>query len=155
MINLAFGVTTRHDPSSSAATVFPALEMERAGVDHRSAQLFDRRDCLWCQSADVYAEINSIDDAPRPCPPVEGARCAQRQKLQPAPPRTAATGRGRRARGRYALGGRGRLALRDGHDIWSPMATPRSNIMCRSMCFTTMWSNSIPGRRSATPRRWS
>ena len=31
MVNLALGVTTRHDPSSRSALVFPALEMVRAG----------------------------------------------------------------------------------------------------------------------------
>ncbi len=32
MLNLAMGITTRHDPSSSAATAFPAVEMQRAGL---------------------------------------------------------------------------------------------------------------------------
>ena len=63
MVNLALGVTTRHDPSSSAATVFPALEMERAGllIGPRS---FSTGEIIYgAKSAGVYAQIDSLDDA--------------------------------------------------------------------------------------------
>jgi imidazolonepropionase-like amidohydrolase/Tol biopolymer transport system component len=63
MVNLAMGVTTRHDPSSSAATVFPALEMQRAGllIGPRS---FSTGEIIYgAKSADVYAQIDSLDDA--------------------------------------------------------------------------------------------
>lgn len=63
MINLALGVTTRHDPSSSARTVFPALEMTRAGkiVGPRS---FSTAEIVYgARAAGVYAQIDSYDDA--------------------------------------------------------------------------------------------
>ncbi|MGH6786464.1 MAG: amidohydrolase family protein, partial [Novosphingobium sp.] len=63
MVNLALGVTTRHDPSSSAATVFPALEMIRAGklIGPRS---FSTAEIVYgAKSPGVYAQIDSLDDA--------------------------------------------------------------------------------------------
>ena len=63
MINLALGVTTRHDPSSSARTVFPALEMTRAGkiVGPRT---FSTAEIVYgARAAGVYAQIDSYDDA--------------------------------------------------------------------------------------------
>jgi imidazolonepropionase-like amidohydrolase/Tol biopolymer transport system component len=63
MTNLALGVTTRHDPSSSARTVFPALEMVQAGkvIGPRS---FSTAEIVYgAKSAGVYAQIDSYDDA--------------------------------------------------------------------------------------------
>ncbi|MCC6926020.1 amidohydrolase family protein [Novosphingobium sp.] len=63
MVNLALGVTTRHDPSSSATTVFPALEMVRAGklIGPRS---FSTAEIVYgAKAPDVYAQIDSYDDA--------------------------------------------------------------------------------------------
>ena len=63
MVNLALGVTTRHDPSSSARTVFPALEMVRAGkiIGPRS---FSTAEIVYgARSAGVYAQIDSYEDA--------------------------------------------------------------------------------------------
>lgn len=63
MINLAMGVTTRHDPSSSARTVFPTLEMVRAGkiIGPRS---FSTAEIVYgARAAGVYAQIDSYDDA--------------------------------------------------------------------------------------------
>lgn len=63
MVNLAMGVTTRHDPSSSAATVFPALDMQRAGhiVGPRT---FSTGEIIYgAKAPDVYAQIDSLDDA--------------------------------------------------------------------------------------------
>ena len=63
MINLALGVTTRHDPSSSARTVFPALEMTRTGqiVGPRT---FSTAEIVYgAKQAGVYAQIDSYDDA--------------------------------------------------------------------------------------------
>ena len=63
MVNLAMGVTTRHDPSSSAATVFPALEMERAGLIV-GPRTFSTGEIIYgAKSPDVYAQIDSLDDA--------------------------------------------------------------------------------------------
>jgi imidazolonepropionase-like amidohydrolase/Tol biopolymer transport system component len=63
MLNLAMGVTTRHDPSSSAATVFPALEMERAGIIIGPRSFSTGEIVYGAKAADVYAEINGLDDA--------------------------------------------------------------------------------------------
>ena len=63
MVNLAMGVTTRHDPSSSAATVFPALEMQRAGLTIGPRSLSTGEIIYGAKQADVYAQIDSIEDA--------------------------------------------------------------------------------------------
>lgn len=63
MVNLALGVTTRHDPSSRAATVFPALEMERAGLIV-GPRTFSTGEIIYgAKQPDVYAQIDSLDDA--------------------------------------------------------------------------------------------
>ena len=63
MLNLAMGVTTRHDPSSIAATVFPALEMQRAGLIVGPRTFSTGEIVYGAKSAAVYAEINGLDDA--------------------------------------------------------------------------------------------
>ena len=63
MLNLAMGVTTRHDPSSSAATVFPALEMQRSGLIIGPRSFSTGEIVYGAKAADVYAEINGLDDA--------------------------------------------------------------------------------------------
>lgn len=63
MVNLAMGVTTRHDPSSSAATVFPALEMQRAGLTIGPRSFSTGEIIYGAKQADVYAQIDSIEDA--------------------------------------------------------------------------------------------
>lgn len=63
MVNLALGVTTTHDPSSSAATVFPAAEMQRAGK-LLAPRTFSTGEIVYgAKAADVYAQIDSLDDA--------------------------------------------------------------------------------------------
>ena len=63
MVNLAMGVTTRHDPSSSAATVFPALDMQRAGLIV-GPRTFSTGEIIYgAKAPDVYAQIDSLDDA--------------------------------------------------------------------------------------------
>jgi imidazolonepropionase-like amidohydrolase/Tol biopolymer transport system component len=62
-VNLALGVTTRHDPSSRSALVFPALEMVRAGkiIGPRS---FSTGEIVYgAKSPHVYAQIDSKADA--------------------------------------------------------------------------------------------
>ncbi|WP_238475410.1 amidohydrolase family protein [Sphingomonas cavernae] len=62
-VNLALGVTTTHDPSSSAATVFPASEMQRAGK-LLAPRTFSTGEIVYgAKAADVYAQINSLEDA--------------------------------------------------------------------------------------------
>ena len=63
MTNLALGVTTRHDPSSSAATVFPALEMQRAGAILGPRSFSTGEIVYGAKAADIYAQIDSLDDA--------------------------------------------------------------------------------------------
>lgn len=63
MLELAMGITTRHDPSSSAATVFPALEMLRAGLIIGPRSFSTGEIVYGAKAADIYAEINSLDDA--------------------------------------------------------------------------------------------
>ncbi|MCC6479305.1 MAG: PD40 domain-containing protein [Sphingomonadaceae bacterium] len=63
MVNLALGVTTRHDPSSRSALVFPALEMVRAGkiIGPRS---FSTGEIVYgAKMPQVYAQIDSKADA--------------------------------------------------------------------------------------------
>ncbi len=63
MINLALGVTTRHDPSSRAALVYPALEMVRTGATIGPRSFSTGEIVYGAKSPGVYAEINSLDDA--------------------------------------------------------------------------------------------
>jgi imidazolonepropionase-like amidohydrolase/Tol biopolymer transport system component len=63
MANLAFGTTTIHDPSARAAEIFVASEMQRAGMI-LSPRIFSTGEIIYgAKAADVYAEINSLDDA--------------------------------------------------------------------------------------------
>ena len=63
MVNLALGVTTRHDPSSSARTVFPALEMTRSGAI-LGPRTFSTAEIVYgARASDVYAQIDSYEDA--------------------------------------------------------------------------------------------
>jgi len=63
MLNLAMGITTRHDPSSSAATAFPAVEMQRAGLIVGPRSFSTGEIVYGAKNADVYAQIDSFDDA--------------------------------------------------------------------------------------------
>ncbi|PLK25776.1 amidohydrolase family protein [Novosphingobium sp. TH158] len=63
LANLAFGVTTRHDPSSRAALVYPQLEMQRAGLVLGPRSFSTGEIVYGAKSPQVYAEINSYDDA--------------------------------------------------------------------------------------------
>jgi imidazolonepropionase-like amidohydrolase len=63
MANLAFGTTTIHDPSARSAEIFPAAEMQRAGM-RLQPRTFSTGEIIYgAKAADVYAEINSYDDA--------------------------------------------------------------------------------------------
>jgi imidazolonepropionase-like amidohydrolase/Tol biopolymer transport system component len=63
MANLAFGTTTIHDPSSRAAEIFVASEMQRAGKI-LAPRIFSTGEIIYgAKAPGVYAEINSIDDA--------------------------------------------------------------------------------------------
>ena len=61
--NLAFGTTTIHDPSSRAAEIFVASEMQRAGLI-LAPRIFSTGEIVYgAKAPDVYAEINSYEDA--------------------------------------------------------------------------------------------
>jgi imidazolonepropionase-like amidohydrolase/Tol biopolymer transport system component len=63
MVNLAMGTTTIHDPSARAAEIFVASELQRAGKI-LSPRIFSTGEVIYgAKDPDVYAEINSLDDA--------------------------------------------------------------------------------------------
>ncbi|HWI85745.1 MAG TPA: amidohydrolase, partial [Sphingomonas sp.] len=63
IVNLAMGTTTIHDPSARSAEIFPASEMERAGKII-APRIFSTGEIIYgAKAPDVYAEINSYDDA--------------------------------------------------------------------------------------------
>ena len=116
MLNLAMGITTRHDPSSSAATAFPAVEMQRAGLIIGPRSFSTGEIVYGAKAADVYAQINSLDDAlahvrrlkAQGAHSVKNYNQPRREQRQQVVAAAIA--------GKYALGGRRRLAVRDGHE---------------------------------------
>ena len=63
MANLAFGTTTVHDPSSRSAEIFPAAEMQRAGL-RLQPRTFSTGEIIYgAKAAGVYADIGSYEDA--------------------------------------------------------------------------------------------
>ncbi|CAA9482507.1 MAG: tolB protein precursor, periplasmic protein involved in the tonb-independent uptake of group A colicins [uncultured Sphingomonadaceae bacterium] len=61
--NLAMGTTTVHDPSNRASEIFAAAEMQRAGLI-LAPRIFSTGEIVYgAKAADVYAEINGLDDA--------------------------------------------------------------------------------------------
>ncbi|MBY0520067.1 MAG: amidohydrolase family protein, partial [Sphingomonas sp.] len=63
IVNLAMGTTTIHDPSSRAAEIFVAAEMQRAGKI-LAPRTFSTGEIIYgAKAAGVYAEINSYEDA--------------------------------------------------------------------------------------------
>ena len=60
--NLAFGVTTAHDPSANTGTVFTLSEMVRAGVIV-GPRIFSTGTILYGADGDFKATVNNLDDA--------------------------------------------------------------------------------------------
>ncbi|WP_374408423.1 amidohydrolase family protein [Pelagerythrobacter sp.] len=61
--NLAMGVTTIHDPSSSASMIFAAAERQRAGM-LLGPRIFSTGEIVYgAKAAGVYARIDSYEDA--------------------------------------------------------------------------------------------
>jgi len=61
--NLALGTTTIHDPSARSSEIFVAAELQRAGKIV-GPRIFSTGEIVYgAKSADVYAQIDSIDDA--------------------------------------------------------------------------------------------
>ncbi len=63
MAHLAFGVTTVHDPSSTASLIFPSAEMQRAGIILGPRTYSTAEIVYGAKSASRYALINSYEDA--------------------------------------------------------------------------------------------
>ncbi len=62
LANLAFGVTTEHNPSADTAAVFAASEMQQAGVVV-APRTFSTGTILYGATQFISAPVNSIDDA--------------------------------------------------------------------------------------------
>jgi imidazolonepropionase-like amidohydrolase/Tol biopolymer transport system component len=63
MAHLAFGVTTVHDPSSTSSEIFPAAEMQRAGVI-LAPRTFSTGEIVYgAKSPGRFAAIDSYEDA--------------------------------------------------------------------------------------------
>jgi imidazolonepropionase-like amidohydrolase len=62
LANLAFGVTTTHDPSNPTETVFTNAEMVRAG-ELVGPRVFSTGTILYGADGDFKAVVNSLDDA--------------------------------------------------------------------------------------------
>lgn len=60
--NLAFGVTTAHDPSANTETVFTLAELQKSGK-MTGPRLFSTGIILYGADGDFKAKINSLDDA--------------------------------------------------------------------------------------------
>lgn len=61
--HLAFGVTTVHDPSNTASHVFPAAEMQRAGLI-LAPRIFSTAEIVYgARAPSRYALINDLEDA--------------------------------------------------------------------------------------------
>jgi imidazolonepropionase-like amidohydrolase/Tol biopolymer transport system component len=63
LVDLALGVTTRHDPSSRSALVFPSLEMVRSGATIGPRSFSTGEIVYGAKSPGVYAQIDGINDA--------------------------------------------------------------------------------------------
>jgi Tol biopolymer transport system component/imidazolonepropionase-like amidohydrolase len=60
--NLAFGITTMHDPSATTETVFSQVELQRAG-ELVGPRVFSTGTILYGADGDFKAVVNSLDDA--------------------------------------------------------------------------------------------
>lgn len=62
MVNLAFGVTTSHDPSANTETVFTLSELQKSG-QLIGPRLYSTGFILYGADGDFKAEINNLEDA--------------------------------------------------------------------------------------------
>jgi hypothetical protein len=111
---LAFGVTTVHDPSNDTSSVFAASELQRAGLVV-GPRIFSTGTILYGAMAPFKAEIASLEDARSTCA-AEGDRGVLGEELQPAASRAAPAGAGGGARARDDGGAGGRRAVPAQHD---------------------------------------
>ena len=78
--NLAFGVTTAHDPSSNTEMVFSQSEMLKAG-NMVGPRVYSTGTILYGADGDFKAVINSLERCPFQFAEVKGCRCFFRKKL--------------------------------------------------------------------------
>jgi imidazolonepropionase-like amidohydrolase len=62
LAQLAFGVTTVHNPSAGTSQIMAAAEMARVGADRRP-RIFSTGTILYGATSGSTAEVNSLDDA--------------------------------------------------------------------------------------------
>ena len=150
------GTTTIHDPSARAAEIFVASEMQRAGKI-LAPRIFSTGEIIYgAKAADVYAEINSFDDALAHVRRLKAQGAHERQELQPAAARAAADGRARppSARGWRSCPRAARSTRMDITLIQDGNATLEHNMPLRASSTTTS-SASGPRPRPTTRRPWS
>ena len=83
--NLAFGVTTSHDPSNDSETVFTNAELVRAGAK-LGPRVFSTGTILYGAETPFKAVVENLRGCAFARQAAEGARRDQRQELQPAAP---------------------------------------------------------------------
>ncbi len=64
LTSLSFGVTTIHDPSNDTSEIFAASEMAKAGKII-APRIFSTGMILYGAKANIFAEVNNLDDARR------------------------------------------------------------------------------------------
>ena len=100
--NLAFGVTTSHDPSNDTETVFTNAELVRAGAK-LGPRLFSTGTILYGAETPFKAVDRDLRGCAVAPAPAEGRRRVQREELQPAAARRAADDHQGGARARDAV----------------------------------------------------
>jgi Tol biopolymer transport system component len=108
LAHLAFGVTTVHDPSSTSSEIFPAGEMQRAGVILAPRTFSTGRDRLRRERPGRYAVIDSLDDA---LAHVRRLKIQGRTRSRTTTSRAATSASSRRRRDRREYRRRGRRRL--------------------------------------------
>ena len=89
LANLAYGITTTHDPSASSHEAFGQSEMVEAGL-MTGPRIFSTGIILYGADRAGGPSINNLDDARQPRAPHEAARRDQREELHAAAARAAA-----------------------------------------------------------------
>ncbi len=150
--NLAFGVTTSHDPSNDTETVFTNAELIRAGREARAAAVLDRHDPLRRRDAVQGGRSRTTTMRCRTAA-AEGGGRVPRQELQPAAPRRAADDHQGRARAADEVVPEGGLAALHERDDDPRRPHRASSTRCRCRSSTRTSSRCSRRARPATRRR--
>ena len=78
--NLAYGITTTHDPSASTQTVFSQSEMVKSGA-MLGPRIYSTGFILYGAENDNKAVVNSLDDARQHFETTQGSWCIFGKKL--------------------------------------------------------------------------